>query len=198
MKRGLLLSGGMDSVALAYWQRPDFAYTVDYGQLAAAGEIRAASIVARELNIVHRVIQIDCRSLGSGDMVGRQPNPMAPVSEWWPFRNQLILTFAAGRALDDGVTELMVGSVKTDGGHADGRLEFYAGIDALFALQEGGLRVKAPALAMDSADLVRVSGIPFSLLAWSHSCHVAEYACGTCRGCTKHAESMKALGHDDY
>lgn len=198
MKRGILLSGGMDSVAVAYWQRPEFAYTIDYGQLAAAGEIRAAGIVTQELNIVHRVITIDCRCLGSGDMAGRAPSAVAPVTEWWPYRNQLLLTFAGARALDDGVGELMVGSVKTDGRHADGRPDFYQAVDALFALQEGGLRITAPALAMDAVQLVRTSGIPASLLAWSHSCHVAAHACGTCRGCSKHAETMLALGRDDY
>lgn len=198
MKRGLLLSGGMDSVALAYWKRPAFAYTVDYGQLAAEGEIRAAQIIAEELGIAHRVIHVDCRALGSGDMAGQPPNTAAPVSEWWPFRNQLILTITAARALDDSVGELMVGAVKTDGRHADGRPEFFARADALFAMQEGGLRINAPALELDTVQLVRISGIPFSLLAWSHSCHTAGHACGTCRGCTKHAETMKALGHDDY
>ena len=198
MRRGLLLSGGMDSVALAYWLHPDFAYTVDYGQLAAEGEIRAASMVARELGISHRVLRVDCRSLGSGDMAGTAPSADAPVSEWWPFRNQLILTIVAGKALEDGVGELMMGSVKTDGSHADGRAEFFALADALFTFQEGGLRISAPALTYDAVELVRRSGIPRGLLAWSHSCHIAPHACGRCRGCVKHAETMKALGFDDY
>jgi 7-cyano-7-deazaguanine synthase len=42
MDTGLLLSGGMDSVALAYWLRPDVAFTIDYGQLSAEGELRSA------------------------------------------------------------------------------------------------------------------------------------------------------------
>ena len=198
MKRGLLLSGGMDSVALAYWLRPELAYTVDYGQLAADGEIRAASTVAAELGIPHRIVRVDCRSLGSGDMAGIKPASDAPVSEWWPFRNQLILTIAAAKALEDGVGELLMGSVKTDGSHADGRPEFFVLADALFAFQEGRIRISAPGVAYDAIELVRRSGIPSSLLAWSHSCHVASLACGTCRGCVKHAETMKALGFDDY
>lgn len=198
MTLGLLLSGGMDSVALAYWKRPAFAYTVDYGQLAAAGEIRAAGVVAAELGISHRIVRVDCRSLGSGDMAGRPPSDAAPVSEWWPFRNQLILTLAGARALEDGVNELMIGAVKTDGRHADGRPEFFARADALFSMQEGGLRINAPAITMDTVELVRTAAIPHGLLAWSHSCHVAPHACGTCRGCMKHAEAMKMLGRDDY
>ena len=33
---GLLLSGGMDSISIAWWKRPDVAISVDYGQRAAA------------------------------------------------------------------------------------------------------------------------------------------------------------------
>jgi 7-cyano-7-deazaguanine synthase len=41
--RAVLLSGGMDSIALACWQRPEFAITVDYGQRAAATEVAVAA-----------------------------------------------------------------------------------------------------------------------------------------------------------
>src|SRR5205814_718371 len=93
IKRALLLSGGMDSVALAWGLRPDLAITMDYGQLAARGEIRAANAVCQTLRVPHRVVRVDCRCLGSGDMAGTDSMPMAPVSEWWPFRNQLVITF---------------------------------------------------------------------------------------------------------
>lgn len=198
MKRGILLSGGTDSVALAYWKRPEYAYSVDYGQLPAEGEIRAATTVAGELGMQHRVVKVDCRSLGTGDMAGRAALALAPVPEWWPFRNQLVLTLAASRALEDGVAELMFGAVSTDSRHADGKPEFFDAADRLFAMQEGGLRISAPAIKMSTVELVRVSSIPLSLLAWSHSCHTAPYACGICRGCVKHRETMDALGYGNY
>ena len=37
LKTGLLLSGGMDSIAIAWWKRPQWAITFDYGQTAAEG-----------------------------------------------------------------------------------------------------------------------------------------------------------------
>ena len=43
MKTALLLSGGMDSIAIAWWKRPDIALTLDYGQQAANAEIKAAT-----------------------------------------------------------------------------------------------------------------------------------------------------------
>jgi 7-cyano-7-deazaguanine synthase len=198
MSTGLLLSGGMDSVALAYWKRPQFAYTVDYGQLAAEGEIRAATSVCAALAINHRVIRVNCQQLGLGDMAGTAPSQLSPVSEWWPFRNQLILTLAGAQAVADGVSELMVGSLRTDSAHCDGRADFFQKISDLMAMQEGGIRVVAPAINLDAVELVKASGVPIDVLAWSHSCHVAAFACGTCRGCTKHADTMQKLGYGDY
>ena len=67
MKPALLLSGGMDSLCLAWWLRPDVAITIDYGQLPAQAERDASAAICRGLAIEHHVVVIDCRSLGSGD-----------------------------------------------------------------------------------------------------------------------------------
>jgi 7-cyano-7-deazaguanine synthase len=195
---GLLLSGGMDSVALAFRERPSFTYTVDYGQVAAAGELRAARVVSLELGIPHRIITVNCRAIGSGDMAGMSPAEIAPVPEWWPFRNQLLITLSAATALKDGVSILLVGSVRSDSTHKDGTPEFYSLVDSLMRYQEGGLTIVAPAIRQTSEELIQQSRIPFSLLAWSHSCHKSEYACGMCRGCVKHSNVMKSLGYADY
>lgn len=101
-------------------------------------------------------------------------------------------------AIGDGAKELMFGAIRTDETHADGRREFLERINGLMQLQEGGISVTAPALEMDAVELVKTSGIPMEILAWCHSCHVAEYACGRCRGCAKHAATMNKLGYGDY
>jgi 7-cyano-7-deazaguanine synthase len=188
----------MDSVALAYWKRPQFAYTVDYGQLAADGEIRAAAALCDALSIRHRVVNADCSQTGTGDMAGTPPSHLSSISEWWPFRNQLIITLAGALAISDGVKELIVGAIRSDNAHADGRMEFFQSMSHLMQIQEGGIVLSAPAIALNAVELVKASGIPFGLLAWSHSCHVSPYACGRCRGCAKHAETMKELGYGDY
>lgn len=196
--KGLLLSGGMDSIALAYWKRPGLAITVDYGQAAAQAELAAAAQVASELGIRHETITVDCSSLGSGDMAGKTALGIAPAPEWWPFRNQLLLTLAGMRSVALGVTELMVGSVASDGIHADGRPDFYAAADSLMRLQEGGIRVTAPAIHLTTAGLVRLAGVLPPLMAWAHSCHVGPLACGSCRGCVKHFEVTEQLTGDAY
>jgi len=196
--RAVLLSGGVDSIALAYWQRPERAVTIDYGQRAAATEVATAAEVARSLGIAHEVLRVDCSSLGSGDMSGGTVSPHAPVPEWWPFRNQLLLTLAGMRAIMIGVDELMLGSVASDGSHADGRPEFYERIGSLMAMQEGAIRVTAPAIEMSTVELVRRSGAPRELIAWAHSCHTGPLSCGACRGCIKHYDVMKDLYGEPY
>ncbi len=193
-----MLSGGVDSIALAYWQRPAFTITIDYGQKAAATEVAVAAEVSKRLKIQHEIVCVNCAPLGSGDMASSQPLNIAPVPEWWPYRNQLLLTLAGMRVIGLGVTELMIGSVQSDESHADGRNLFYDRADALMSMQEGGLRVFAPAIAMTTVELVRASGVPRELLSWAHSCHTGPLACGACRGCHKHYGVMHELYDDAY
>lgn len=198
MKTAILLSGGIDSSSLAYWIRPQLALTINYGQKSAAGEIRAASQIAAELGVVHEVISVDCSALGSGDLTGTIPHDAAPVTEWWPFRNQFIITVAAMRAVAVGAEKLVVGSVASDSIHVDGSHEFFHLLDRLVSMQECGLRVDTPGLQFSSLELVHRSGIPGRLLGWTHSCHKAEYTCGHCRGCAKRREVMAAVEDENH
>src|SRR5260370_5801957 len=109
----------MDSIALAWELRPHLCITIDYGQRAAEGELRASAAVCDELKLKHRILKIDCSPLGSGDMSGTPPLDLAPVSEWWPFRNQLLITFAATVALQEKISEVVIGTVANDHSHAD-------------------------------------------------------------------------------
>ena len=198
MTTALLLSGGMDSIALAWWFRPDLAFTIDYGQKPAAAELRAASAAAAEMQIAHEAISVDLAALGSGDMSGLPTLSVAPVSEWWPFRNQMLVTLAAMRGVAAGVNRLLIGTLATDQAHADGTREFVTSLNRLLSLQEGGLQLEAPAIGMTAVELVQQSGVPQEVLAWAHSCHVADFACGNCRGCVKHYDTMQALGFGAY
>ena len=195
---GLLLSGGMDSIAIAWWKRPQVAFTVDYGQRAANAEIAAASTVCEALGIRHEVVRADCSLLGSGDMAGTAALSLAPVPEWWPYRNQLVITLSAMAGLRLGVTNLMIGAVASDQVHADGTPGFVSSISGLMAMQEGGVTITAPAQYLTAVELVKESGVPREILAWAHSCHTGEAACGSCRGCVKHFLTLQALGYEPY
>ena len=191
MKKALLLSGGLDSTALAFWIRPSLAITIDYGQIAAPAEITAAQSITKELAINHDVLHIDCSILGTGDMsLHKQSYGVSVQSDWWPFRNQLIISIAAARCLAFGIEELYIGSVKTDSKFKDGTYAFYELMEKLLYLQEGNLKLCAPALNMTTNELLTISEIPMALAAWSHSCHCHHIACGQCKGCIKRYQVM--------
>ncbi|NGX94305.1 MAG: 7-cyano-7-deazaguanine synthase [Candidatus Afipia apatlaquensis] len=196
MNRAVLLSGGMDSTCIAHWKRPKFAITINYGQRAAAGEIRASKAICEALGIEHIIVQADISSLGSGDMAGLPPSNSAPATEWWPYRNQFLITVAAMKCHALGIQELMFGTLKSDSFHTDGTGPFFQSVNHLLGLQEGELQITTPAIDLTAKELIEVSRTPLEILAWSHSCHVHEISCGFCRGCEKHFNTMgKAFGH---
>lgn len=193
-KIGLILSGGMDSTCLAWWLKPEIAITIDYGQKAAKAEFDASSLICSTLGIEHHLIEVDCRSLGSGDMAGTASDTHAPASDWWPYRNQLLITLASMKAISLGISKLLIGSVKSDEIHKDGTFPFIEKISELLQLQEGSLIVEAPAIEMSTSSLIEKSGIPIELLLLTHSCHKDIVPCNNCRGCNKHNEILEHLG----
>lgn len=203
----LLLSGGHDSIALAAWLQPAACLTIDYGQRPVAGEMRAAQATANALGLEWHKFRVDLTPVGSGLLhddgsgedadafEGGKPIEGAPSPEWWPYRNQLLVSLAAAWALPRGFDELIVGSVAPDGDrHKDGTAGFYERLNELVSYQEGGIRVTAPAVGMSTVDLIKISGVTDAALGFAHSCHVAAYPCGMCPGCRKHEDVIAASG----
>jgi len=184
-RTGLILSGGMDSLTIAWWKKPEVAFTVDYGQKAANAEIQASSQICKMLNIEHHILRVDCSSLGSGDMAGKASDKYAPESDWWPYRNQMLVTLVAMKAIAQNVDRLLIGTVSSDSNHRDGTLEFINLMANLLAFQEGRLVLEAPAIGMTTSELITKSNIPHGYLLWAHSCHKSNIPCGKCRGCNK-------------
>ena len=179
--------------------RPDRCLTIDYGQVAAAAERRSAEQVAKLLHLPWAGITVTASDVGGGLMVGsdaRAPTgPAGTAPEWWPFRNQLLITLAAAWGVTRGVTTIQVGTVASDGArHADGTQAFLTAIDQTVSLQEGHIRVAAPAAHMTATQLLHDSGVSEAVLGWTHSCHRANLPCASCPGCIKRAETLRAAG----
>tara|TARA_Y100000310_G_C20513432_1_gene729992 strand:+ start:296 stop:883 length:588 start_codon:yes stop_codon:yes gene_type:complete len=191
--KGILLSGGMDSTTLAFLESPDIAFNINYGQLPAKAERDAARKVCQELNIQLVEIDIDCSSLGSGDLVGKGKLDVGAESDWWPYRNQLLITLAATKALTLGCKELIIGTVASDEYHKDGSVEFIEKINDLIFFQEGGLMVTAPGIKYSASELIQYAKLPLHILAMTHSCHKANLPCYACRGCNKHQNTLDDL-----
>jgi 7-cyano-7-deazaguanine synthase len=199
MTRAILLSGGIDSTSLCYWLRPELAITIVYGQRAAHAEVSASAEICRVMGIAHEIVRVDCSEVGAGSMspgatqIKGLSDGALPMPEWWPFRNQLLITLGSARAVARGASELIIGTVATDSCHLDGGPTFLRLVDELTKCQEGSLHVSAPAHLMTSVRLVKESRVPRPLLAWAHSCHIGDFACGKCRGCQKHRDVMVGL-----
>ncbi|WP_373031429.1 7-cyano-7-deazaguanine synthase [Sulfurovum sp.] len=194
--KGILLSGGLDSLALAYWQKPQIAFTVDYGQKAAEAEIRASAKITKDLGIRHVIITIDVTQVGSGDLLNTTSCQTAPKSDWWPFRNQMLLTTVCSYIMshDIAVKELLFATVANDSYHKDGTKNFFSAFNDLLACQEGDIQILTPAINMSAVELIRTSKVTLEKLSWGHSCHKSNYACGECRGCYKHQNTLDELG----
>jgi 7-cyano-7-deazaguanine synthase len=190
----VLFSGGVDSTCVAALVPGALCLTIDYGHASAEGEIRASQAVASSIGLRHEVLRVDCSPVGSGLLAGNAAAPGAPSEEWWPFRNQLLVTLAAGAAFQNGCDRVIVGSVRSDGFHRDGTAEFYSRLDAVVREQEGGVRVEAPAIELTTIELVGKAGIGAPVLGWTFSCHRASIACGDCPGCNKRRGVLRELG----
>lgn len=188
--RALLLSGGLDSSAIAWQERPDLCVTIDYGQRAAKGERTAASALCKAMRLKHRILTVDLSVFGTGAMVGRRASKDAVSPEFWPYRNQMLLTLAAMLLQPKGLSEILIGAVSTDV-HADGRPPFLRAIDRVMRIQEGKVRVRAPGSSLNSTMLLRRSGFPYRLVGLTFSCHLHDYACGQCNGCKKHRDVVR-------
>lgn len=183
--RTLLFSGGIDSTALAWIERPDLLLFFDYGQLAAAGELRAATALSDAMGIPLDVRRAELREFGAGTMAGSAQAEQNDAPEFWPFRNQMLVTLAVMAHAGSMPLELLIGTVAGDMVHPDGTAAFVASMDAVLAAQ-GNYRLLAPALGMQADELLIRSRLPAGLLGWTFSCHTGEWACGQCRGCWKH------------
>lgn len=189
--RLLLFSGGLDSTALAWSLRPDQLLFLDYGQIPARGEERATVQVAKELGIPLDVRAVNLREFGGGVMAGGSGDGSHPP-EFWPYRNQMLITLAAMAYAERGLTEIIVGTVRSDRAHADGKQSFLRSIDRVISVQSG-VHVSAPASKLSTLQLVLQTRVPLSVLGWTFSCHTGVWACGSCRGCLKHDDVINQI-----
>lgn len=187
--RVLLFSGGIDSSAIAHWLRPDVLLTVNYGQKAARGEVSAATAIAEELRLEHEVLEVDLSHLGQGLMSHQQASALAQAPEWWPYRNQMLITLAGMRFVTSGLREIVIGAVASDA-HEDGKPPFLSAINHTMQLQEGHVKISAPASHFLAEELLEHSAFPTNLLGLTFSCHISEFSCGKCPGCSKHSKVL--------
>ena len=190
----MLLSGGLDSAAVAALERPDRALFVNYGQVPAEAERNAAKAIAQHLDLELDEMDVDLSTLGSGLLVGHPQLEGAPTPEWFPFRNQHLVTIAAAHALKHDLGAVVLGLVNGDGErHSDGTPGFMSMVDTLVRHQEGEVRVLAPHIDAQPHELLARSGLSEEVVSQTYSCYCGGIACGQCPGCTRRTEVLQRL-----
>ena len=186
------MSGGIESTCLAWMLRPELGFTVDYGQVTAQTEISSAKDICHFLNIDHAVLRAPTEFVRIGLLAGNEGSTSIHP-EFWPYRNQFILTCAMMAAYDRGVTEIQIGSVVGDSRFADGTTGFIDLMNDLAKLQGSELIVSAPAIKMTTEQLLSIANPPAQLLGLTFSCHRANIPCGDCPGCNKNRQVLAAF-----
>lgn len=189
----LLFSGGIDSTALLYWKKPEIALLINYGQVTFEAEQKAASEIAYSTNIPLITHSLKLDLVGSGTLAGEELSHHNLYSEFWPFRNQLLLTIALIFAVKNDFGHVMIGLTKSDDLFKDNSDLFIRKMDDLSMFQEYKVKISAPAIEYSVQELVRFSKIPMNLLAWAHSCNTSNLPCGKCPSCQKYIKIFSTL-----
>ena len=217
----VLVSGGMDSAVVAAIARAQgfevYALSVAYGQRHLS-ELAAAQRVALMTGATQqKTVDVDLRSIGGsaltddidvptdddGHLIGTGDIP----STYVPARNTIMLSVALGWAEVLGAKDIFCGVNAVDySGYPDCRPAFVEAFERLANLatkagvEEGGLRVQAPLMAMTKADIVREGvrlGVDFSQTVSCYQADAEGRACGHCDACLLRAQGFNEAGIAD-
>jgi 7-cyano-7-deazaguanine synthase len=211
-KAVVLLSGGMDSVAVLYdtRQRMEVAATLSfhYGSKHNDREIPFAAYHARKLGILHLSIPLAfigqyfaSTLLASGGEIPRGHYEEESMKNTVvPFRNGIMLSVAAGFAESKNAQALVIAAHAGD--HAiypDCREGFMSSMGEAIRLGTyAGIELVRPFITMTKAQIAARGaelGVDF---AQTWSCYVGgEVHCGECGTCVERREAFLLAGLDD-
>lgn len=211
-----VVSGGMDSVTLAY-HLADTGYdlvlcSVDYGQRHAK-ELACAQGCAASLGAPWHLADLtSLRGLLGGSALTSDAVPVpeghyaAPsmAATVVPNRNAILISVAAGLAVTVGAEVVAVGVHAGDHPiYPDCRPEFIEAMDAALVLAtdgyaKPGFHLIAPFVRSTKADIARIGdalGVPW---AETWSCYAGGAVhCGRCGTCVERREAFDLAGVDD-
>jgi 7-cyano-7-deazaguanine synthase len=213
-KAVVLLSGGLDSttvLAIAMSQGFEaYAMSFRYGQRHVV-EIEKAAVVAERLGAArHIVVDVDLRAFGGSALTsdiavpkGRSATEMSrgiPIT-YVPARNTIFLSFALAWAEVLGSNDIFVGVNAFDySGYPDCRPEYIEAYEHMANLAtkagvEGKqkLRIRAPLVKMNKADIVRTGmalGVDYAITCSCYDPGPAGEPCGRCDACLLRAKGF--------
>lgn len=215
MKTIAIVSGGMDSVVMAYhlksFGRDLTLLSFDYGQRHVK-ELDSVRVMKSILGAKSLRMQIDFHGHLKGSAL-TDPNVDVPEGHYQsptmaatvvPNRNAVMLSIAYAIAVAEHAEEVAIGVHAGD--HAvypDCRPEFIRAFDAMQRVAVAGfghpaLALNAPFVTWSKADIAREGarlGVPFEL-TWS--CYKGEHIhCGRCGTCMERREALHLAGVAD-
>lgn len=212
-----IVSGGMDSVTLAYWlaERGDRLHLLsfDYGQRHGSRELDCARLAAKRLHAAHDVIDLSAirNLIGSSSLTSDQAVPDGHYAEQTmkatvvPNRNMMMLALASSVAVSEGARSVATG---VHGGdhfiYPDCRPEFIQACSAAVLVGNTGFTapgfrgIEAPFVTHDKEWIARegdMLGVPW---ADTWSCYKGgDVHCGRCGTCVERQEAFALAGVED-
>ena len=216
MKKAIsVMSGGLDcSVATAVYDK-DYeihAITFDYGQKAAAQEIKASKKICEKMGWSHEIICLDWLSrisnsslntdedipeIGENELDDMNKSTQTAESVWVPARNTVFTSIALSYAESIGAEIIIVGWNGEEGAtFPDNSCEYMEKFNELIDVgSPNKIRIEAPAIDLDKEEIVELGvkvGAPMEL---SYSCYKGdEKPCGVCESCMRRNRAFKKMG----
>ncbi|MBN2541544.1 7-cyano-7-deazaguanine synthase QueC [bacterium] len=210
----VLASGGVDSAVTLGIAALDYELLLmhfNYGQRTERRELKAFNDLAGYYGISRRlVVNIpELGGIGGSSLTDNSQSIPEGVyrdkkvpSTYVPFRNGLMLSFAAAWAEVQFVKHIFIGVVETDvPGYPDCSADFIRSMETAInkgRKPESRLTIHTPVIKLNKVDVVKLGvklGVPFEL-TWS--CYQREdAACGKCTSCLGRLEAFENAGIED-
>jgi 7-cyano-7-deazaguanine synthase len=204
----IVLSGGPDSVTVAYWAKKQdyqiYPITFNYGQIAAK-ETQAAQKIAEKLDTTTKIIDLSALKEIFSNVTSLCNTNIPLTSEFSdpiivPFRNAIFLSAAVAYAVAVGADTIFYGAQGSDEPfYPDCRREFYEAFEKAARLgtcQE--ITIQAPFSGKHKSELFKAGvklGVPFEL-TWSCYRDSAKH-CGKCESCNNRKKAFREAGIAD-
>ena len=220
MKSVAILSGGLDSlVSLAIAKKETdviLALTFDYGQKAAAEEIKAAAKISKHYGVTHKTIALDwlkqitktslvnekaqIPTVSEHDLVSKLEITQASAkSVWVPNRNAVFVSIAASYAESLGADLIVTGFNSEEAmTFSDNSLQFVSACNQLLRLSTlSKPKVISYVQSYNKSGIVNTGvklAVPFNLI-YSYYRGVVKKMCGQCESCSRVKKAFRDTGN---